>query len=83
LSVLSALTAWLIAQVPKPSKPPEKIKQGLVHLEDVAVQVGWQVLNVYPLTLTKNSSLKPLAMAPAFFPNGSTVGGLPRIKLPV
>ncbi len=91
---LSTLTAWLVAQAAKPTRPSEKIKPGLVQFEDIAQQAGLSASNVYGGDTHKEFIIETTGNGAIIFdydndgwpdiflPNGSTVEGFPEDQAP-
>jgi hypothetical protein len=89
-----ALTAWLVAQAVKPTRPSEKIKPGPVHFEDIAQQAGLTALNVYGGDTHKEFIIETTGNGAIIFdydndgwpdiflPNGSTVEGFHKDQAP-
>jgi enediyne biosynthesis protein E4 len=90
----STLTAWLVAQAAKPTRPSEKIKPGLVQFEDIAQQAGLSASNVYGGDTHKEFIIETTGNGAIIFdydndgwpdiflPNGSTVEGFPKDQAP-
>jgi hypothetical protein len=90
----STLTAWLVAQAAKPTRPSEKIKPGLVQFEDIAQQAGLSVSNVYGGDTHKEFIIETTGNGAIIFdydndgwpdiflPNGSTVEVFPKDQAP-
>jgi hypothetical protein len=91
----STLTAWLVAQAAKPTRPSEKIKPGLVQFEDIAQQAGLSASNVYGGDTHKEFIIETTGNGAILFdydndgwpdiflPNGSTVEGFPKDQAPI
>jgi enediyne biosynthesis protein E4 len=90
----STLTAWLVAQAAKPTRPSEKVKPGLVQFEDIAQQAGLSASNVYGGDTHKEFIIETTGNGAIIFdydndgwpdiflPNGSTVEGFPKDQAP-
>ena len=91
---VSALTAWLVAQAAKPTRPSEKVKPSSVHFEDIAQQSGLTASNVYGGDTHKEFIIETTGNGAIIFdydndgwpdiflPNGSTVEGFPKDQAP-
>jgi len=75
----SALTAWLIAQVPTPSRLPEKIKRRLFISKTLPLKEAWRFSTFmrwhsqrirHWLAMAQSSSITTTTAALFFLPNG-------------